>query len=62
MTIKRSSDDCWVQYPHSSRGIASIPKKVLRILGRGAQNLRALGEIEPEDQEKLVAAGLSITL
>lgn len=42
----------------ASRGIASIPKKVLRIMGRGAQNLRTLGEIEPEDQEKLVRGRL----
>jgi len=42
--------------PHSPAVVLpAIPKKVLRILGRGAKP-RALGEIEPEDQEKLVLA------
>jgi len=58
MTIKEALMTAGYSTHTASRGIASIPKKVLRILGRGAQNLRALGEIEPEDQEKLVRGRL----
>lgn len=58
MTIRDALMSAGYSAHTSNRGIASIPKKVLRIMGRGAQNLRTLGEIEPEDQEKLVRGRL----
>lgn len=58
MTIKEALIGAGYSTQTASRGIRAIPKKVLRLMGRGAQNLRALGEIEPEDQEKLVRGRL----
>lgn len=43
----------------ANRGLRSIPKKVLKLMGRGSKNLIALGKITAEDQEQLVRGRLA---
>jgi hypothetical protein len=58
MSIRNALMSAGYSQKTANKGMAGIPKKVLKLMGRGARNMLALGKISAEDQEQLVRGRL----